>query len=153
MLRWRSVCVLASGFLLACATYDEEPLPAEPNTPPEAGLRTPVIAPVGRPVAIDASASSDRNADPLTYVFEFNDGSDTLRSAEALVYHTFAAQGLYSVRVRVIDLVGGESIAAQDVAVRDEYPDPPDFCEKSTDCVVGNECERGVCYATGGTLE
>jgi len=145
--------LVAGALLVGCATFEEEPVPTERNVPPEASLRTPVIAPVGRPVPIDASASSDANADPLTFVFEFNDGTLPQRSAEPLVYHTFTAEGLYSVRVRVIDLLAAEAVAAQDIAVRAEYPAIPDFCDKASDCVVGSECDHGVCYATGGALE
>lgn len=123
------------------------------NEPPSAALRAPVIAPTETPVLLDAAASYDLDGDPLTYVFEFNDGTPSLPSASPSVSHVFRAPGLYTVRVRVTDPLGAQGVASQDVAARDDYPVEPSFCTVSEECVVGDECELGVCYATGGALE
>lgn len=123
------------------------------NTPPVSSLRAPVIAPAGYAVVVDASASLDPEGDALTFVFDFGDGAGPVRSAEATLSHVFNDEGLYSVSVRVIDASGAESVATQDIAVRLDFPDPPDFCETSSDCVVGDECTAGICYSVGGAVD
>ena len=97
-------------------------------------------------------ASVDLDADPLTFLFQFNDGSPALHTPDPVAFHTFTREGVYTVLVEVIDLHGASSLAAQDVSIRSEYPDPPDFCDLLKPCVVGDECAGGVCYANGGTL-
>lgn len=123
------------------------------NTPPIASLRAPVIAELGVPVRLDAGLSSDDDGDPLTFVFQWGDGSESLHTPEAVAYHTFGEEAVFEVLVRAVDIYGAESLAVQDIAVRRDYPDPPDFCAPSRPCVVGDECDSGVCYANGGTLE
>ncbi len=149
----RATAALSLALALpACADFD----PGEPALPnnqaPIAGLRAPVIAPVGLPATFDASASFDPDGDPLTYAFSFGD-APPLVSAEPVVQHVFEADGLYTVLVRVMDLRGGRAAAQQDVSVREEYPEPPSFCAAPEDCVVGDECDAGVCYTTGGAIE
>lgn len=126
---------------------------ARDNTPPIAALRAPVIAELGTPVGFDASLSDDRDGDPLYFVFQWGDGSEAVRTSDAVAYHSFGEEAVFEVLVRAVDIHGAESLAAQDVAIRRDYPDPPDFCAPSRPCVVGDECDRGVCYANGGTLE
>lgn len=145
------VC-MASGALWACAPAPESSSINRPNLPPEAALRTPVIAPVGQPIHLDASDSFDPDADPLTYIFAVG-GVDAIHSADPVVSYTFPSDGLYTVSVRVIDLHGAEAVAKQDVTAIINYPDPPDFCDAASPCVVGNECDHGVCYSTGGSLD
>ncbi len=150
---WRLRAPALLLLLGGCQSLDDEVTPPKNNTPPEAALRVPVIAPLGVPVSIDASASLDPDGEPLTFVFSFTPSGETVSSAEPLIQHAFAARGVHSVLVRVLDLRGAEGLATQDISVRDEYPDPPDFCAGAEDCVVGDECEAGVCYVTGGTIE
>jgi hypothetical protein len=150
----RTLSLLAVAWLIAgCFGGEEQPPSRGRNSPPEASLRAPVIAPLGVPVALDASSSTDRDADPLTYVFDFGDGSAPVRSNEPVVQHVFSSEGLFSVRVQVLDPSGGGSVAVQDIAVRAGFPDSPHLCDKASDCVVGDDCEAGVCFSTGGTLE
>ncbi|OGQ89154.1 MAG: hypothetical protein A2289_17410 [Deltaproteobacteria bacterium RIFOXYA12_FULL_58_15] len=103
-------------------------------------------------VRFDASESFDPDNDPLTYVFQWGDGSEALHSTNPVVFHDFAREAIVTVTVRAIDIHGEESVAAQDVSIRDEYPADPFFCDDTTTCVVGDICVRGVCYTTGGTL-
>lgn len=131
----------------------EDPSKDADNTAPFASLRAPVIAPADKPVPLDAGESFDEEGGPLLYVFELGDGSHPLESSDALVTPTFQSAGLYTVLLRVIDSAGLEGHAEQDITVRLEYPEPPDFCEVSEDCVVGDLCEAGVCYSLGGTLD
>lgn len=115
-----------------------------------ASLRVPVIALVGEPVTLDASATTDRELEPLSFVFELSDGTEPRISAEPAVQHVFTRAGLYTVRVRVIDNAGREVMAIQDVAVRSELPPP---CQRASDCLVGDECDEGLCWSTGGSIE
>ena len=147
------VWVAALAGLAGCLGFEEDPGVHSRTAPPEASLRTPVIAPVGQPVLLDASGSADRAGRALTYVFDVSDGTDAVRSTDPVIPHVFAHQGLFSVHVRVIDAAGQEAHAVQDIVVRSDYPDHPDFCRKASDCVVGDECEAGVCYSTGGALD
>ncbi len=129
------------------------------NSKPIAALRAPVIAAVGASVMLDASLSFDPDADPLTFIFDvlgysapgYTGQSIETNSAE-LVY-AFPAEGIYTIRVNVRDLHGDIAVATQDVTVRAEYPDPPDFCRVAPDCSVGDECSGGVCYSNGGGID
>jgi len=173
-MRLVSFCWLTGLYVCGCAGIDEGTLRA--NTPPRAELRAPLIAPLGTggscstdadclpprgcdnasggvcAVRLDASQSLDPDADPLSYQFQFNDGSESASSASAVAYHDFASEGVYEVVVRVTDLHGAEGLAAQDVSVRADYPDPPDFCSPRQPCVAGYTCLQGVCYSDGGTI-
>ena len=150
-----SPCRLAAIlFVLAgCVEADEEPGASTSHFPPEASLRAPVIARVGATVSFDANASTTSQNAPLVYVFDFGDGTHPVRSTDSTIQHVFAHEGLYSVRVQVFDAAGDESLAVQDVAIREDFSEPPDFCAKASDCLVGNECSAGVCYSTGGAVE
>jgi hypothetical protein len=145
--------IVALVAVAACASGDDDTSPPRQNVPPEASLRVPVIAPAGVPVSIDAGASVDPDGDPLTYVFSFTPTGETISSTEPVIQHAFTNHGIHSVVVRVFDPRGAESTAAQDISVRDEYPEPPDFCASAGDCVVGDECDGGVCYQNGGMVE
>lgn len=149
----RRLLVVSLPVALGACLGVEDEIASAGHTPPEASLRTPVIAAAGVTVLLDASASIDRDGDPLVYVFELDDGTAPQRTTEPVLAHLFTAPGLYTVRVRVVDPAGNESIAAQDVAVRTELPTPLNFCEKESDCIVGDECEAGMCFSTGGALE
>ncbi len=147
------VWVAALAGIAGCVGLDEDPGLHARTAPPDASLRTPVIAPVGQPVLLDASASVDRAGRALSFVFEVSDGTEPVRSTEPAIQHVFARQGLFTVHVRVVDAAGQEAHAAQDIIVRADYPDHPEFCQKASDCVVGDECDAGVCYSTGGALD
>jgi hypothetical protein len=138
--------------LTACVGPDEE-ASLRPNHAPQAALRVPIIAPVGAAVTIDAGASLDADGELLTYVFSFTPGGEIVSSTDPIIHHAFTQRGVHSVMVRVIDARGGESAASQDISVRDSIPEPPDFCATADDCVVGDECDAGVCYVTGGMIE
>ncbi len=143
--------LITGAFGSGCLGFEDDSASLEQHPPPEASLRVPVIAPVGAPVTIDASASSDAFGITI-YVFDFNDGTEPLTATEPIVQHVFARQGLYSVQVTVQNQSGMSAMAAQDIAVRDDYPSEPAFCATAADCVVGDECAGGVCFSTGGDL-
>jgi len=146
------IVILAGlGLGSACATAEDDLIRG--NTPPQAALRAPVIAPLGLPVRFDASASTDVDGDLLTYLFQWNDGTEATASAEPVAFHTFGRETLVTVVVEVLDIRNAESRAEQDVSIRADYPAVPDFCDSSRPCVVGDECDAGVCYANGGSIQ
>jgi hypothetical protein len=73
----------------------------------EAGNRCPVANPggpysglAGVQLEFDGSASSDADGDPLTYAWDFGDGST---GVGAMVKHTYAATGNFTVTLTVMD--------------------------------------------------
>ncbi|HKX45493.1 MAG TPA: PKD domain-containing protein, partial [Planctomycetota bacterium] len=54
-------------------------------------------------VTFDASGSTDPDGDPLTYTFDFADGSAPWTSAEKVVRHTYAQAGSYPAQVTAAD--------------------------------------------------
>ncbi len=144
------VCLFLSA-TSGCAGPDDDP--TRLNGPPRAALRAPVIAPLGTPVAFDAGASVDPDGDPLTFIFQLNDGGEAVHSADPRILYSFSREALITVVVYAIDLHGAEGAAAQDVSVRGDYPAQPDYCDALHPCVVGDECDAGVCYANGGSLD
>ncbi|MEM6533940.1 MAG: PKD domain-containing protein [Myxococcota bacterium] len=140
--------------LVGCDGNDVDGVNSElSNEPPVALLRVPVIAPSDRPVLLDASASFDPDGDSLTFVFELSDGSTPVTTADPVFQHVFNGIGLFTVLIRAVDPFGAEGVATQDVTVRAEYPDPPDFCAIDADCVVGDECVDAVCFSVGGSVD
>lgn len=139
--------------LWACGEDGEQAMGGTLNRDPVAVLRTPVIAPLERPVELDASRSFDPDGDTLKYVFEFTDGSRPASADLPISSHRFTGPGLFTVRLRVLDPTGAESAAEHDITIRLEYPEPPNFCSVGTDCVVGVECVDAVCFNVGGTLD
>jgi len=65
-------------------------------------------------VLFDGTASSDPDGDPLTYSWDFGDGST---EPGAKVFHTFVKPGRYAVRLRVNDGKGTACSAAADEVV------------------------------------
>ena len=73
------------------------------NTPPIAVAGEDVSVMVGVTVQFDASGSSDPDGDPITFKWDFGDGS-TLSGAK--VSHSFTNAGTYTVKLTVNDGVG-----------------------------------------------
>lgn len=85
------------------------------NSPPIAAFSASSISGL-EPLTVDfdASASSDPDNDPLTYSWDFGDGST---GVGVLATHTFASQGTYDVTLTVSDGNGGVSTATQQIEV------------------------------------
>ncbi|MEM6730102.1 MAG: PKD domain-containing protein [Myxococcota bacterium] len=149
----RALLCTTVALSFACANDVDSVDSGTRNSAPVAMLTAPVIAPSDQPVMLDASESFDPEGDVLTFVFELGDGSDPVESIDPVLLHTFNGPGLFTVVVRAIDVFDLEGLAAQDVTVRLEYPDPPDFCSETVPCVVGDLCDGGVCFSTGGTID
>jgi outer membrane protein OmpA-like peptidoglycan-associated protein len=96
-----------------------QPAPAAAaNRPPVCRLTAPTEAQAGGAVALDASASSDPDNDPLSYTWDFGDGTPPApRSSTPRITHSYARVGSYTVRVTVDDGRGGACSATAIVPV------------------------------------
>jgi PKD domain/Bacterial Ig domain len=72
------------------------------NDPPVAKADGPILAIVGDPVKLDASASSDTEGAPLSFSWDFGDGT-TLQTTDAIAEHTYLSTGIFDVTLVVDD--------------------------------------------------
>lgn len=76
-------------------------------------------------LSFDAYASKDPQGSPLTYVWDFGDGTSlTTVDPESTVSHTYAETGKYSVRLTVRDAQGLEDVSEVTVFPGDTPPEP-----------------------------
>lgn len=95
---------------------------------PVQGNRAPVASATADPVAglapldvgFDASGSTDPDGDPLTYVWDFGDGSPTATGATPR--HVYSANGTYTATVTVRDPAGASATASAIVRVGERPP-------------------------------
>lgn len=91
-----------------------------PNVAPVANFSVSAldgIAPVT--INFDASSSSDANGDPLTYMWDFDDGGI---ASGVTVSRTFSAAGIYTVRLSVIDTHNGMGVHYAMITVNETNP-------------------------------
>jgi PKD repeat protein/sulfur carrier protein ThiS len=74
-----------------------------PNQAPTANISGPTTATVGTPVSFSGAGSTDPDGSIASYVWAFGDGGT---GSGASVNHTFAAAGVYTVRLTVTDNAG-----------------------------------------------
>ncbi len=94
---------------------------AEPNTPPIADASGPYTGVEGTAVTFDGSESYDPDGDPLTYSWNFGDGSTGTGVSPS---HAYTAGGSYSVSLTVND--GKTSSSNTTTAEISEVNDPPE---------------------------
>jgi hypothetical protein len=87
------------------------------NTPPQANAGPDRSVQVGEVVAFDGSLSSNPDTDPLSYAWDFGDG--TPEQAGAQVDHVYHAPGVYRVTLSVTD---GTATATDDLIVTVQTP-------------------------------
>lgn len=93
-----------SGYDLLALLPDPIEIAAESGTqPPIGSLDGPYASSEGATVSMSAAASSDPDGDVLTYEWSFGDGQS---AAGSTVSHTFAQDGVYTVRLIVTDPLG-----------------------------------------------
>jgi outer membrane protein OmpA-like peptidoglycan-associated protein len=93
------------------------PPPAPPaNRPPKAMVNCPAEAEVNTLVTFDASGSSDPEGNPLTYKWDFGDGT-TSSFTFPNATHRYAKAGSFTVRLTVEDGRGGSDSTTCTVAV------------------------------------
>jgi len=110
VLRWSVGLVTLFLLLAGCALFNHSPV-ARITASPLTG-QSPLS------VNFDASDSSDPDDDPLSYEWDFGDGSDT--AVGEIVDHVFTATDettIYTVTLTVTDGRGGRSTASQSIEV------------------------------------
>jgi outer membrane protein OmpA-like peptidoglycan-associated protein len=95
--------------------------PAPPNRQPVCRLIAPAQAQVGEAVTLDASASSDPDGDPLSYTWDFGDGTPPTKTTMARTTHSYARLGGYTVKVTVEDGRGGSCTATAPLPVVQKF--------------------------------
>ena len=86
------------------------------NLAPTASVGGPYSSSPGKQIYLDASASTDPDGDALSYRWDFGDG---VTGTGAEVVHTFAASGVYQVKLRVTDPGALFSDAITTATIRD----------------------------------
>ncbi|MBI4463529.1 MAG: PKD domain-containing protein [Acidobacteria bacterium] len=86
-----------SAPVMTTATITEAP---PPNQPPTANPGGPYSGQVGLAITFDGSGSSDPDGDPLTYSWDFGDGSTGMGVNPV---NTYTASGIYTVTLTVND--------------------------------------------------
>src|SRR4030095_478720 len=89
------------------------PPPAPPARPPVCRLIVPPEGQAGTAVTLDASGSSDPDGNPLTYTWDFGDGTPPQQTTAARTTHTYARVGGYMVKVTVTGRGGSCTASAQ----------------------------------------
>jgi hypothetical protein len=73
------------------------------NQPPTADANGPYYGDEGSPVTFDGTGSSDPDGDPLTYDWDFGDGSPIAYDAGPTPSHTYDDNGVYDICLTVTD--------------------------------------------------
>jgi probable HAF family extracellular repeat protein len=102
------------------ATADTVQLRVVPfNRPPTASAGGPYSVAEGVPLSFDASHSTDPDGDPLTYAWDFGDGSAGTGAAPS---HTYLRSGSYTVSLTATDPLGLSSITTVTAAATNLPP-------------------------------
>jgi len=90
--------------------------------PPNAVLKAPSTATPGQSVTLDASSSTDPDAQIVDYQWELNENGtyETDTGTTATLKTSFAKAGTHTVAVRVIDSAGASATATATITVRNE---------------------------------
>ena len=100
--------------------YCDTTPPVYTNNPPTAALNlSDTTLTVDSNLMVDGGASSDPEADRLSYRYEFSDGEVREASSDALFERSFTQAGDYSVTLTVIDAVGNEDSTVMNFEVTD----------------------------------
>ncbi|HIP99481.1 TPA: PKD domain-containing protein [Candidatus Bipolaricaulota bacterium] len=99
-----------------------------PNQPPEADFDwAPAEPEAGDVVTFTATASDpdDPPDTPLTYAWDFGDGTSLPPTENSEATHIFAAAGTYTVTLTVTDSRGAETEVQKEITVAEAVNDPP----------------------------
>jgi PKD repeat protein len=131
-----------SGYDLLALLTDQVEIAVESNTaPPTAATDGPYASNEGSAVALSAAASSDPDGDALTYAWDFGDGST---ASGVAVSHTWAQNGVYTVRLVVTDIRGLVDTAVTTATVANVAP--------SIGAFAGATLLPGETYAANGSF-
>jgi outer membrane protein OmpA-like peptidoglycan-associated protein len=93
------------------------PPPPLANRPPSARLQAPAEGGVNMPLPFSGEGSSDPDGDPLTYTWDFGDGTPPVSAPSPTATHRYAQIGNYPVRLTVSDGRGGTDMASKTVVI------------------------------------
>lgn len=113
------------------------------NSPPVAVAGGPYAGNEGSVIAFNASGSSDRDGDPLTFDWSFGDGTVAPNSGSTPA-HAYADNGTFTATVTVRDDHGHATTASAIVTVANVAP--------SVSVIPGAEIMQGETYSTTGTF-
>ncbi len=109
-----------SGYDLLSLLADQVEIAVESNTaPPTAVTNGPFTSDEGAAVAMSGAASTDPDGDALTYVWDFGDGQTAYGATAS---HTYAQNGVYTVRLVVTDIRGLVDTATTTATVNNVAP-------------------------------
>jgi OmpA-OmpF porin, OOP family len=97
------------------------PPPPPPNRPPVCRLTVVPQAQVGEAVTLDASGSSDPDNNPLTYTWDFGDGTPPAKSDSPRMTHSYTRVSNYTTKVTVDDGRGGVCSATAPITVIQKF--------------------------------
>jgi flagellar motor protein MotB len=105
--------IVADANALAC------PPAAAPvaNRQPVCRFTAPAQGQVGEAITLDASGSSDPDNDPLSFTWDFGDGTPPSKTTFARTTHSYARVGNYTARITVDDGRGGTCSATAPITV------------------------------------
>jgi OOP family OmpA-OmpF porin len=109
--------LIADANALATRRAAAPPPPPPTNRPPSARLGAPAEGEVNAILSFTGEGSSDPDGDPLTYTWDFGDGTPAASSPSPTATHRYAQIGNYPVRLTVSDGRGGSDMASRTVAI------------------------------------
>ncbi|PKK81076.1 MAG: hypothetical protein CVT47_04305, partial [Thermoplasmata archaeon HGW-Thermoplasmata-2] len=128
--------------------------PIAKNRPPKASfiIKNSYSIQYGKPVNFDASSSSDPDGDPLTFAWDFGDGS---KGTEKEISHTYNSAGNFTVKLVVNDgrgktnetsrIVKINHIPIAEISIKD--PDGKTLSSGYTDIVLTFNASGSIDYA------
>src|SRR5882672_11224370 len=97
---WNVTVGVNDGLIVDQKTFRLQIVPDGINSPPVAVTDAPFRGILGRPVSFDGSRSRDPDGDPLSYLWEFGDGT---AATTAKVTHAYSRTGEFPVSLTVRD--------------------------------------------------
>jgi YVTN family beta-propeller protein len=94
--------------------------PGDGNQPPSADAGGPHAADEGTSIGFDGSSSFDPDGDPLSYDWDFGDGS--AHGSGATPVHVYADNGTYTITLSVDDGHGGSDVATTTATIGNVAP-------------------------------
>jgi PKD repeat protein len=92
------------------------------NAPPTAEANGPYTTTVNLPVTLSGAGSADPTGDPLTYQWNFGDGTPVVITTNITVTHIYADDGIFTAILRVNDGRGGTGTDTATVIVNNLPP-------------------------------
>ncbi len=141
----------AAGYDLLAALPDQVEIPLEANDqPPVAVAGGPYTGAEGGAIAFDGSASSDPDAEPLTYAWDFGDGAT---GSGATPSHAYADNGAFTATLTVTDPHGAFATASASVTVLNVPPVIGAFAATPSPARVGTPVQATVTFSDVGSLD